>query len=129
MDPNSVVQWERSVFPAEQKSIATPEPAKPAAQRKTDKSTNPRTGQPGTIRNGSSTQAAAETARPGSIAAIANRPIALREQPLFSAKKISSGETGAQVTILERKGDWVRLRMKDSGLTGFVRKEFLTPAN
>ena len=103
MDPNSVVQWERSVFPAEQKTIATQEPAKPAAQRKTDKSTNPHTGQLATIRNGSSTQPAAETARPGSIAAIANRPIALREQPLFSAKKISSAETGAQVTILERK--------------------------
>ncbi len=129
MDPNSVVQWERSVFPAQQKCIAAPEPVKAVAQRKTEKSTNPRTGQLATIRNGSSTQAAAETAPPGSIAAIANRPIALRDQPLFSARKIYAAESGAQVTILERKGDWVRLRMKDSGLTGFVRKEFLSPAN
>ncbi|HEY7167433.1 MAG TPA: AgmX/PglI C-terminal domain-containing protein [Candidatus Binatia bacterium] len=134
MDPNSVVQWERNMSTTERTAIATNETAQSQtnSERKIDNSRNTHNApvRPAEASRKSPTSpGSAEATRTSVVPAITNRPITLRDYPLFSAKKISSAETGAQVTILERRGDWVRLRVKDSGLSGFVRKEFVSPSN
>ena len=53
----------------------------------------------------------------------------LRKKPNFSAVSVTTFTIGTKVTILGKQGDWLEVRSADTGLTGFIRKEFVTPVD
>ena len=55
--------------------------------------------------------------------------VALRQQPRFAAERVQEIDAETELNLLERKGDWLKVRMADAGAVGFVRKEYLTPVN
>jgi hypothetical protein len=51
----------------------------------------------------------------------------LRKDPNFSAPSLLTFTIGTKVTVLRRQGDWLEVRSRAEGPTGFIRKEFVTP--
>jgi hypothetical protein len=63
------------------------------------------------------------------IAVKTNRSVAIRENPRFSAKTVREVDEDTQLSIVETKGDWLKVKITDAGFMGFVRKEFVSPIN
>jgi len=51
----------------------------------------------------------------------------LRAQPSFTAAPITTFTIGTRVAVLARQGDWLEVRSRPEGPTGFIRKEFVAP--
>jgi hypothetical protein len=51
----------------------------------------------------------------------------LRKDPNFSAPILMTFTIGTRVTMLRRQGDWLEVRSRTEGPTGFIRKEFVMP--
>jgi hypothetical protein len=51
----------------------------------------------------------------------------LRKDPNFAAPTLLTFTIGTRVTVLGRQGDWLEVRSRAEGPTGFIRKEFVTP--
>lgn len=131
MDPDTIVQWERKIRSAQEAKTSALEPRVPdqapistggESDRKplpsvsySDHTNKPRLPKPKTEEE----IAAAKT----------NRPLAIRENPRFSAKTVHEVESDTQLNILEHRGDWLKVRIADAGFVGFVRKEFVSPIN
>jgi hypothetical protein len=136
MDPDTVVQWERKVRSAQEgetpaadlrlankapiSTVAEPTPTAlpsvlPAVQPSTTKSSTVHFPKPKT--------------EEVPIAVKTNRSVAIRENPRFSAKKLHEVDEDTQLSIVETKGDWLKVKMADAGLIGFIRKEFVSPIN
>jgi TonB family protein len=58
-----------------------------------------------------------------------NRPVAIRENPRFSSKKVHEADEETHLRVLEDRGDWLKVSLAGPGLIGFVRKEFVSPTN
>ena len=121
MDPDTVVQWERKVRSAQEgETLAEPTPTAlpsvpPAVQPSTTKSSTIHFPKPKT--------------EEVLIAVKTNRPVAIRENPRFSAKKLHEVDEDTQLSIVETNGDWLKVKIADAGFIGFVRKEFVSPIN
>jgi hypothetical protein len=62
------------------------------------------------------------------IAVKTNRSVAIRENPRFSAKTVHEVDEDTRLSIVETRGDWLKVKIADAGF-GFVRKEFVSPIN
>lgn len=139
MDPEMIVQWERKVrgaargydapralptaVPPNEKTIAlaaaTVAPVQP--EQKTVAAPPPSAVTP------------APPTRKVMVAAkalpmvIANRPIAMRDNPRYSAGSVREVEEATELSILENRGDWLKVRAGSQ--IGFVRKEYVSPFN
>jgi len=51
----------------------------------------------------------------------------LRQEPLYGAPKIQDIDAGATISVLETKGDWLKVKTGPSGAVGYVRKEYVGP--
>ena len=138
MDPNTVVEWERKVRNAQEVETAA------AGARVTHKapiSTEGEHGQKSPTRAtdpdrmNTTKSSNMPVSRPKIIeeavliAVKTNRPVAIRENPRFSSKKLHEVEEDTQLSIVENRGDWLKVKIADAGLVGFVRKEFVSPIN
>jgi len=54
-------------------------------------------------------------------------PTTIREEPNFGSASVGKFTPGTKVTVVTSSGDWVEVRGDDTGVTGFIRKEFVTP--
>jgi hypothetical protein len=54
-------------------------------------------------------------------------PTTIRQEPNFGSVSIGKFTPGTRVTVIATHGDWVEVRADDTGLAGFIRKEFVTP--
>jgi len=54
--------------------------------------------------------------------------VAIRESASFAAAPVQKIERGTAVNLVELQGSWAKVSIGEEGITGFVRKEFLTPA-
>jgi len=52
---------------------------------------------------------------------------ALRKAPNFSAPVLTTFTIGTKVTVLNRSNDWLEVRSRTDGPSGYLRKEFVTP--
>jgi hypothetical protein len=52
---------------------------------------------------------------------------ALRAEPNFSSASVTRFTIGTRVALVNDRGDWLEVRAADSGLLGYIRKEFVTP--
>ena len=55
--------------------------------------------------------------------------VALRQQPRFAAERIHEIDAETELSLLENKGDWLKVKVAHAGAIGFVRKEYITPLN
>lgn len=56
------------------------------------------------------------------------RRILLREEPRFGAAAQIMLDRGARLVVLEINGPWLKVKMEKTGAPGFVREEFVVPA-
>ncbi len=78
--------------------------------------------------------AVAATAKPKAqakalIVVVANRPLALRDNPRYSANSVREVREATQLSIVESRGDWLKVRTAAGDQVGFVRKEYVSPLN
>ena len=118
MDPDTVVQWERKVRSAQEGET-------PAGDlRAANKAPISTVAEP------------TQTALPSVPAAV--QPSTTKSStvhfpkptnPRFSAKKLHEVDEDTQLSIVETKGDWLKVKIANAGFIGFVRKEFVSPIN
>jgi hypothetical protein len=136
MDPDTVVQWERKVrsaqegeTPAGDLRAANKAPISTVAEpTQTALPSVPAAVQPSTTKS-STVHFPKPTTEEVPIAVKTNRSVAIRENPRFSAKKLHEVDEDTQLSIVETKGDWLKVKIADAGFIGFVRKEFVSPIN
>jgi hypothetical protein len=118
MDITTLVQWEKSVEAPAAKTVA----ARP--------SSNPLGVAPA---HAAASDAPAPAGVPRASVRTDGREFqikyatSLRANPNFSAPSLLTFAIGTKVTVLRRQGDWLEVRSKTDGPTGFIRKEFVTP--
>jgi hypothetical protein len=135
MDPDTVVQWERKVRGpqgAAETPVAGPRVATPLRIATVSEHTSKSLPHPDHTNLTTSSALHLRKPKPEEEVLIAfktNRPVAIRENPRFSSKNVHAVDGDTQLSILENRGDWVKVRLADAGFIGFVRKEYITPIN
>ena len=137
MDPDTVVEWERKVRSAQEGELSSSELR--AATKTSISAASEHSRQPAPSVSGSdqtnTTKAPsvhlvkAKTEDKVLNAVKTNRPVAIRENPQFSAKTVYEIDLDTPLSILENRGDWLKVKIADARFTGFVRKEFVSPIN
>jgi hypothetical protein len=56
---------------------------------------------------------------------VAQRMVALREQPRFASSTLEEIPPGTRISVIGVEGDWLKVRTAHSPIAGFVRKEFV----
>jgi hypothetical protein len=135
MDPDTVVEWERKVR-STQEGVASSADLRAATRASIsaagEHSRQPaapsvsRSDQTNTTKAPSVHLVKPKTEEKLLIAVKANRPVAIRENPQFSAKTVHEIDVDTPLSILENRGDWLKVKIADAGFTGFVRKEFVS---
>jgi hypothetical protein len=131
MDPDTIVQWERKIRRAEETKVSAPGPRiadKAPISTVAEHNKGSVAGVPHPDNTNKSRLPKPKTEEE-LIAAKTNRSLAIRENPRFSAKKVHEVESDTQLSILENRGDWLKVKLADAGFIGFVRKEFVSPIN
>jgi hypothetical protein len=54
-------------------------------------------------------------------------PTAVRQEPSFESPALGKFPPGTKVTVISARGDWIEVRADNAGLSGFIRREFVTP--
>jgi len=128
MDITTLVRWEKSLGNFADK-IAAPRLAANVLSAPQIKSSDANV-QPSSVANNP-----AEKPKPSALAKSEGREFQikyatlLRKDPNFTAASMTSLTIGTKVTVLRRQGDWLEVRANQSGPTGFIRKEFVTPVD
>lgn len=127
MDITTLVQWEKSLGPLADKAALARSNALPVQQSKAHESAKP------TANRIKAVAAAAEKPAPVPPVITAldvyqiKHPTALRKEPNFASSSSSKITIGTKVALIGRHGDWLEVKAEDSGLSGFIRKEFAAP--
>jgi hypothetical protein len=61
------------------------------------------------------------------IAYRTSRVAPLRQEPRFAAATTQDIDAGVTISVLEAKGDWLKVKTRPSGTVGYVRKEYVDP--
>ena len=137
MDPDTVVQWERKIRSTREKEspaaglrVANKPPifALPERTRKSSPSV-PHFDQTNTIESSIVHVVRPKMEKDALTAFKTNRPVAVREDPRFSSKNVREVDGDTQLSVLEERGDWLKVKLAGAGFIGFVRKEFVSPIN
>lgn len=120
MDITTVVHWERALTESTEKPRLTRAAGNvaPSQPVKTAQAAAP----------GTAGQAAQHAAAKTDVKEFQTKyATSLRRDPNFSAPTLITFTIGTKVTVLGRQGDWLEVRSRPNGPTGFIRKEFVTP--
>lgn len=152
MDPEMIVQWERTVRRApgddDSSGALANAPARPATKvtekaldiaaitpmQKEQKSVAAAPAHPQIAAKPFAGATVAPTAKAKAqakaiVVVVANRPLAMRDNPRYSANSVREVQAATQLSILEHRGDWLKVRSAAGGQVGFVRKEYVSPLN
>ena len=55
------------------------------------------------------------------------RVVPLRQEPRYGSPKTQDIDAGATISVLETKGDWLKVETGPSGTVGYIRKEYVAP--
>ena len=130
MDITTLVEWERSLAKVDDKSTTAGGATRNRAVQQTKTAEAPRATAP--VSKAVSTDERA--LRPPARAA--QSPLyqikyatALRAEPNFTSASIARIAIGSKVALVNNRGDWLEVRATDSGLSGYIRREFVTPVD
>lgn len=152
MDPEMIVQWERKVGSGpHDDSLVHPLPVAPVlpASSGSDKIADTAVAKPTpsqTDEKAAAVTSPAPLIAPKPVAVvtgapapkakakplpvvIANRQLAIRDNPRYSANRVREVEEATQLSVLESRGDWLKVRTAQGGVTGFIRREYVSPVN
>jgi len=57
------------------------------------------------------------------------RTAPLRQEPRFAAASAEDIDPGTPISVLEAKGDWLKVKTRPQGRVGYIRKEYVAPAS
>lgn len=137
MDPNTAVQWERNIRRAQGdgKTVTgfhiASSSTTPAGDARVSKSV------PSTAASNGAQTIQPLSVRPhrpkiendALVAFKTKQSVMLREQPRFSSKSVYELEEDTLLTLVENRGDWLKVKLADADSIGFLRKEFVSPVN
>jgi SH3 domain-containing protein len=127
MDITTLVEWEKSLAQVEDKPVTTAVAPRNRAIQPTKTVETPRAIPPVT----KTASADQTTLRPPARASQSLYQIkyatALRSEPNFSSTSVTRFTIGTKVTLVNHYGDWLEVRAPESGVSGYIRKEFVTP--
>jgi hypothetical protein len=128
MDITTVIQWERSLGLAENKPTLMPSknsnPVPPSKLTPAPKAAQ--TGvKPVTAR---AEETRASLVKQAEALYQMKYASSLRKQPNFEAPPIARLTIGTRIAVVNSRGDWLEIRTGDDRYAGFVRKEFVAPA-
>jgi hypothetical protein len=137
MDPDTVVEWERKVRSVQEGETSSSDlraVTKASISTASEHSRQPAPSVPGSDQMNTTKSPTVHLVKPKIeekvlITVKTNRPVAIRENPHFSAKTVHEIDGDTPLSVLENRGDWVKVKIADAGFTGFVRKEFVSPIN
>ncbi|HSE89970.1 MAG TPA: AgmX/PglI C-terminal domain-containing protein [Candidatus Binatia bacterium] len=128
MDITTIVQWEKTLGQFSEKSTitkmnaqATQENQLAEAKQRTDAVIAKTT--PGI--NKAKTEQSLEKKSLTRMYQI-KHPTAVREEPNFESPALGKFAAGTKVKVVAARGDWFEVRADDTGLAGFIRREFVT---
>jgi hypothetical protein len=146
MDPEMIVQWERKVRGGPRDH--SPEKPLPVAMVRSSISATEKVAIPAAVTQAQKSTIATTEAAPKANSEVrvvptpkpkaeekalavvmANRQLAIRANPRYSANSVQEVEESTPLSILENRGDWLKVRTAKGGVTGFIRKEYVSPVN
>ena len=127
MDITTLVEWEKSLAQVEDKSTTAGgatrnRPVQQAKTAEASRATLP-VGKTASSEEG----ARRPPARPMQPLYQIKYATSLRAEPNFSSPSVARFTIGTKVALVNHRGEWLEVRATDSGLSGYVRKEFVTP--
>ena len=136
MDPNTVVQWERRTRVADGKEpaaaptrVARVIPAVVSAKAAHGEAT-PVSVNPPKVSQDVVTRTKVQPSPAQTFPMIkTTQAVALRQQPRFAAERVHEVDADTELSLLENKGDWLKVKVAHAGAIGFVRKEYVAPLN
>jgi hypothetical protein len=137
MDPSTVVQWERRtrVVNGKEKTLAPTQvarvtPAVAVSAKAAQVEATPVIASPPKVSQDFVTRARVQPSPVQSFPVIkTTQAVALRQQPRFAAERVHEIDAETELSLLENKGDWLKVKVAHAGAIGFVRKEYITPLN
>jgi hypothetical protein len=137
MDPNTAVQWDRNIRRADGsgKAVTGLRVASNSTMAAFDASASKSVPSTAASHRTETIQASpvrlpkTKTENDASVAFKTTQSVTLREQPRFSSKRVHELDGETLLTLLENKGDWLKVKLADAGAIGFLRKEFVSPTN
>jgi hypothetical protein len=132
MNPDMIVQWERTVYSVRRDD--SPTQPLPSSARVTGKMTEDGFAKPISTQQEHQKVAATLAGARRQVekllpVVIANRQLAIRANPRYSANSVREVEEATQLSILENRGDWLKVRTAQGDAIGFIRKEYVSPSN
>jgi hypothetical protein len=128
MDITTVIQWERSLGLAENKPTLTPaknsNPVPPSKVTPAPKAAQTPV-KPVTAR---AEETRASLVKQAEALYQMKYASSLRKQPNFAAPPIARLTIGTRIAVVDNRGDWLEIRTGDDRYAGFIRKEFVAPA-
>jgi len=121
MDITTLVQWEKSLTQLEDK----PTPIRGANQNRSVQQA--KTVEAPRVTQALTKTAAAASARPTPSLYQIKYATSLRAEPNFTSASLARFTVGTKVSLLNNRGDWLEVQATDSGYSGYIRKEFVTP--
>lgn len=137
MDPRTIVRWEKALTSSDVEAkagsplhITGPsagegerEPSGNSDQRLAD-SRSPKMA----LASARKTQTAEELVQ-HVLEVRTSRATPLRREPRFGATAAEDIDPGTSISVLEAKGDWLKVKARPSGKVGYVRKEYVAGVN
>jgi hypothetical protein len=122
MDISTLVQWEKSLGQTNDKGALAKSNMQPTQQSKA----TPHQGTTKTVATVSAKPSISTVAKSGTAAYQIKYATALRKEPNFPSPIVGNLTIGTKVHVIERRGDWLEVSADNSGLTGYIRHEFVT---
>lgn len=129
MDITTIVQWEKTLGQLSEKSALARINTQTIQQSQTSADASKRSepvAKPAPVVNKTRPEPNPEVRSLPRIYQI-KHPTTIRGEPNFESASIGKFASGTKVTVVTSTGDWVEVRGDDTGLRGFIRKEFVTP--
>jgi hypothetical protein len=128
MDITTVVQWEKTLGQFTEKSVNAKMDGQTAQENQVAEAKKRNAAVAKTVAASSKVKAE-QNSEPKSFSRLyqVKHPTAVRMEPNFGSTSVGKFTAGTKVTVVASTGDWVEVQADDAGLTGFIRREFVTP--
>ncbi|MGH7873422.1 MAG: AgmX/PglI C-terminal domain-containing protein, partial [Candidatus Binatia bacterium] len=127
MDITTLVQWEKALGHFAGKGTPVRVMAGAKQQPKQSETPSPTTGATKSVSTPAENPAQVKNVKAESKIFQIKYPTSLRKDPNFSSTSLMTFTIGTKVVLINGRGDWLEVKAIDNNLSGFIRKEFVTP--
>ena len=129
MDITTLVQWERSLGQLGDKGALGRGSVNgtPVQQSRVTETPKPPENGFAALANAAQKSAPRQAVTPPSAAYQIRYATSVRKEPNFSAAVLTRFTSGTKISVINNRGEWLEVRVPDTGQSGFIRKEFVGP--